>query len=264
MRMLEIRGNLADGLRRRPHARGARARSTRWRRSTTTARRSWRRGSPGVTARARNKQRIDVSRSRTPHSADADHGAGRARRRVRRQRDSRATCSGSGSRAPGPAARPDAPVEKSIRNIAYALLSGADGWMFDGEDALGQVVDDVARQPAQPQAGDPPRPGVPEGRRAGGRRDEPVGAGLLRPRRSSPTGRSSSTSRPRSSAPRGLHLDDRHIRHADGAGFSASIVDADAVRRQQPGARCAAPARRWCCICRRFRPPRKRRCGTTS
>ena len=27
----------------------------------------------------------------------------------------------------------------SIRNVAYALLSGADGWMFDGEDALGQV-----------------------------------------------------------------------------------------------------------------------------
>src|SRR2546428_9163362 len=39
----------------------------------------------------------------------------------------------------GPAARPNTPVDKSIRNIAYALLSGADGWMFDGEDALGQV-----------------------------------------------------------------------------------------------------------------------------
>ena len=35
--------------------------------------------------------------------------------------------------------KPNAPVEKSIRNIAHALLSGADGWMFDGEDALGQV-----------------------------------------------------------------------------------------------------------------------------
>ena len=54
----------------------------------------------------------------------------------------------------GPAARPGAPVEKSIRNVAYALLSGADGWMFDGEDALGQVEHDVARQPAQPEAGD--------------------------------------------------------------------------------------------------------------
>lgn len=40
----------------------------------------------------------------------------------------------------GPAAKPNAPVESSIRNVAYALLSGADGWMFDGEDALGQIV----------------------------------------------------------------------------------------------------------------------------
>jgi malate synthase len=39
----------------------------------------------------------------------------------------------------GPAARPHAPADVSIRNVAYALLSGADGWMFDGEDALGQV-----------------------------------------------------------------------------------------------------------------------------
>src|SRR6266853_4527237 len=39
----------------------------------------------------------------------------------------------------GPAAKPNAPVEASIRNVAYALLSGADGWMFDGEDALGQI-----------------------------------------------------------------------------------------------------------------------------
>ena len=39
----------------------------------------------------------------------------------------------------GPAARPGASVEVGIRNVAYALLSGADGWMFDGEDALGQV-----------------------------------------------------------------------------------------------------------------------------
>src|SRR5258708_1276186 len=39
----------------------------------------------------------------------------------------------------GPAAKPNAPVENSIRNVAYALLSGAHGWMFDGEDALGQI-----------------------------------------------------------------------------------------------------------------------------
>lgn len=40
----------------------------------------------------------------------------------------------------GPAAKPNTAVENSIRNVAYALLSGADGWMFDGEDALGQVT----------------------------------------------------------------------------------------------------------------------------
>src|SRR4051812_32730750 len=39
----------------------------------------------------------------------------------------------------GPAARPHVSPDTSIRNVAYALLSGADGWMFDGEDALGQV-----------------------------------------------------------------------------------------------------------------------------
>ncbi|MFT7035143.1 MAG: malate synthase [Cyclobacteriaceae bacterium] len=39
----------------------------------------------------------------------------------------------------GPAAKPNSLVESSIRNVAYALLSGADGWMFDGEDALGQI-----------------------------------------------------------------------------------------------------------------------------
>ena len=39
----------------------------------------------------------------------------------------------------GPATKPRAPLESGIRNVAYALLSGADGWMFDGEDALGQV-----------------------------------------------------------------------------------------------------------------------------
>src|SRR5262245_30442753 len=39
----------------------------------------------------------------------------------------------------GPAARPGSSPEVSLRNVAYALLSGADGWMFDGEDALGQL-----------------------------------------------------------------------------------------------------------------------------
>ena len=40
----------------------------------------------------------------------------------------------------GPAAKPNSPVKANLRNVAYALLSGADGWMFDGEDALGQIT----------------------------------------------------------------------------------------------------------------------------
>ena len=40
----------------------------------------------------------------------------------------------------GPGAKPRAALESSLRNVAYALLSGADGWMFDGEDALGQIA----------------------------------------------------------------------------------------------------------------------------
>ena len=39
----------------------------------------------------------------------------------------------------GPVTKPRASTASSLRNAAYALLSGADGWMFDGEDALGQV-----------------------------------------------------------------------------------------------------------------------------
>ena len=125
----------------------------------------------------------------------------------------------------GPAARPHADVERSIRNVAYALLSGADGWMFDGEDALGQVstmsldnqrnlklaihhdplflkvAEQVAAEMNAWAQGFFGRPTVPDWR------------GQLR-------------FTTRIFRARGLHLDDRHVRHADGRGFSASIVDA--------------------------------------
>ena len=52
---------------------------------------------------------------------------------------SRPTCAASGSRARGRPRGRGRSVEAGLRNVAYALLSGADGWMFDGEDALGQV-----------------------------------------------------------------------------------------------------------------------------
>jgi malate synthase len=124
----------------------------------------------------------------------------------------------------GPAARPGASTETSIRNIAYALLSGADGWMFDGEDALGQIStmsldnqrnlklaihrDDVFMRTADQVAAE-------MNQWANGffgrtiisdwRKQLDFTTKIFRAR--------------------GLHLDDRHIRRADGGGFSASIVD---------------------------------------
>ena len=125
----------------------------------------------------------------------------------------------------GPAAKPNAPVAKSIRNIAYALLSGADGWMFDGEDALGQVTTmslDNQRNLKLAIHGDP----------VFMRTAEQVAAemnawadGFFRHPIISDVGQQLDFTTKIFRA-RGLHLDDRHIRHANGAGLSASIVDA--------------------------------------
>ncbi len=124
----------------------------------------------------------------------------------------------------GPAARPGATLDRSLRNVAYALLSGADGWMFDGEDALGQVstmsldnqrnltlalsrapvfLDVAAQVAAEMNTWSMEflsRPIV-----ANWLHQLDVTVPIFRAR--------------------GLHLDDRHVRWADGAGFSASIVD---------------------------------------
>ncbi len=124
----------------------------------------------------------------------------------------------------GPATRPRANTENGLRNVAYALLSGADGWMFDGEDALGQVntmsldnqrnlrlaidkdplflrvAESVAAEMNQWAQGFFGRPII-----ADWRRQLDFTTKMFRPR--------------------GLHLDDRHVRERDGTGFSASIVD---------------------------------------
>jgi malate synthase len=125
----------------------------------------------------------------------------------------------------GPAARPGATVEAGLRNVAYALLSGADGWMFDGEDALGQVSTmslDNQRNLKLAIHQDPRFLKVAEqvagemnqwGQSFFGR----AIVGDWRQQLSFTT---------KIFRARGLHLDDRHIRHADGSGFSASIVDA--------------------------------------
>ena len=124
----------------------------------------------------------------------------------------------------GPAARPGVSTDKSIRNIAYALLSGADGWMFDGEDALGQIStmsldnqrnlklaihrDDVFMRTADQVAAE---------------MNEWANGFFGRTIISDWRKQLDFTTK--MFRARGLHLDDRHIRRADGGGFSASIVD---------------------------------------
>ena len=124
----------------------------------------------------------------------------------------------------GPGAKPHTTLERSIRNAAYALLSGADGWMFDGEDALGQLstmsLDNqrnlalaIHRDPVFLTAAESVADEMNQwaesflGRRiiADWRTQLDFTTVIFRAR--------------------GLHLDDRHIRRRDGTGFSASIVD---------------------------------------
>ena len=124
----------------------------------------------------------------------------------------------------GPATRPGAPVEQGLRNVAYALLSGADGWMFDGEDALGQVSTmslDNQRNLRLAIAGDAVFRKVAEqvaGEMNGWAR------GFFG-RETVADWRKQLEFTTRIFRARGLHLDDRHVRAGDGKGFSASIVD---------------------------------------
>ncbi len=161
----------------------------------------------------------------------------------------------------GPATRPRATTEGGLRNVAYALLSGADGWMFDGEDALGQVdtmsldnqrnlklafdrdpiflrvAEEVADEMNGWARGFLGRPMFDDWRK-----QLDVTTRLFRPR--------------------GLHLDDRHVRESDGTGFSASIVDAVlyVVNNRE---RLQAEGRRSSSTFRRSRRPKRRHCGTT-
>jgi malate synthase len=125
----------------------------------------------------------------------------------------------------GPAAKPNESLEKSIRNVAYALLSGADGWMFDGEDALGQIstmsLDNqrnlklaIGASPVFLQVAAQ----VAEEMNAWARGF--FGREIIA------DWREQLEFTTRIFRARGLHLDDRHVRWRDGRGFSASIVDA--------------------------------------
>ncbi|MBA4054851.1 MAG: malate synthase, partial [Marivirga sp.] len=124
----------------------------------------------------------------------------------------------------GPAAKPNAPLESSIRNVAYALLSGADGWMFDGEDALGQInamsLDNqrnlklaIHKDPVFLKVAEQVAEEMNRWSRSFFGNDIIINwAEQL----------NFTTKIFRA---RGLHLDDRHIRDADGVAMAASIVD---------------------------------------
>ncbi|MFT4855559.1 MAG: malate synthase [Planctomycetota bacterium] len=124
----------------------------------------------------------------------------------------------------GPAAKPNAPLNSSIRNVAYALLSGADGWMFDGEDALGQIASmsldnqrnlklAISRAPVFLEVAEAVSKEM--NKWANGFFGHPIVSDwekqldfttiIFRAR--------------------GLHLNDRHIRDQNGVGMAASIVD---------------------------------------
>jgi malate synthase len=124
----------------------------------------------------------------------------------------------------GPATKPRSTTAAGLRNVAYALLSGADGWMFDGEDALGQVDTmslDNQRNLQLAIAGDPLFLAVAEA--VAGEMNE-WARGFLG-REIVADWREQLRFTTRIFRARGLHLDDRHVRRAGGSGFSASIVD---------------------------------------
>jgi len=124
----------------------------------------------------------------------------------------------------GPGAKPNATIERSIRNVAYALLSGADGWMFDGEDALGQITtmsldnqrnlklaiagDEIFMQAAQQVADEINQWSI-----------------SFLGRKTINDWQSQLDFTTKIFRARGLHLDDRHIRDEKGVAFSASLVD---------------------------------------
>ncbi|HUE96114.1 MAG TPA: hypothetical protein VMN39_05615 [Longimicrobiaceae bacterium] len=125
----------------------------------------------------------------------------------------------------GPATRPGASTETALRNVAYALLSGADGWMFDGEDALGQVSSmslDNQRNLKLAIDRDPLFLRVAE--RVAGEMN--AWADSFFGRRILDDWKSQLDFTTVIFRARGLHLDDRHVGWPDGSGFSASIVDA--------------------------------------
>ena len=124
----------------------------------------------------------------------------------------------------GPAARPRATLDQSLRNPAYALLSGADGWMFDGEDALGQVSTmSLENQRTLKLAIHRDARFMAVAEQVAGEMNRWAEGFFGRHIIDDWVTQLDFTTR--IFRARGLHLDDRHIRHADGRSFSASLTD---------------------------------------
>jgi len=124
----------------------------------------------------------------------------------------------------GPAAKPNATLESSIRNVAYALLSGADGWMFDGEDALGQIDAmslDNQRNLKLAIHKDPLFLNVAE--KVAGEMN--VWAKDFLGREIIKDWKEQLNFTTKIFRARGLHLDDRHVLDQQGVAMAASIVD---------------------------------------
>lgn len=175
-------------------------------------------------ARARARRRIDF--------LDADATIGGTTLTVR---DARAGQFDGGEIAPdlqrqwiqgtGPATRPRADLASGLRNVSYALLSGADGWMFDGEDALGQVDTmslDNHRNLKLAFAAEPQFLRVAEEVAAemNAWAREALGREIIS------DWRQQLAFTTRIFRARGLHLEDRHLRDHHGRALSASLVDA--------------------------------------
>jgi malate synthase len=124
----------------------------------------------------------------------------------------------------GPAARPRARTAESIRNVAYALLSGADGWMFDGEDALGQVdTMSLDNQRNLRLAFERADVFMTAAERVAGEMN--AWARDFFAREIITNWRTQLDFTTRIFRARGLHLDDRHIAQSSGESLGASIVD---------------------------------------
>jgi malate synthase len=124
----------------------------------------------------------------------------------------------------GPGAKRGGTIESSIRNVAHALLSGADGWMFDGEDALGQLGTMALDNQRNLKLAFHHDPLFLNVAREVAAEINQWSEGFLG-RAVIDDWQKQLKFTTRIFRARGLHLDDRHVRRSNGTGYSASIVD---------------------------------------